>query len=143
VFAAVTASAQGCVCRDDPDRPPAVEEDGQHFLLCGRIADDRGEETIETGDLTFLREGFEVTLQGEMDGRTKLGVIAGTEEWNEANQRNVDALLEWFREEAVEGIVVAGGLGPNRQVCLDVLTRLAESGVPVFPIIGASADFAG
>jgi hypothetical protein len=42
VFAGSLALTPGCVCRDDPDRPLEVDQDGQRFLLCGRVADDGG-----------------------------------------------------------------------------------------------------
>jgi hypothetical protein len=141
VIALAGCAACGRGCGNDPDRPAAVESEGQRFLLCGRIADDGSEETIEAGTTRLVRKGVVVERQGEGDGVARLGVIAGVEEWNEPNRANLQALLAWFTREQAEAVILAGGVGPDRETCLNVLQELAGSGLVIMPLIGASADF--
>lgn len=128
-------------CRSDPDRPAEVESQGQRYLLCGRIADDGGEEEFDAGQHRLKRNGYVIERQGEEDGVARFGVISGVEEWNEPNRGNLDSLLAWFAEEEVEALILAGGVGSDRETCLNVLRHLAQSGLVILPLIGASADF--
>lgn len=141
VIAASWSAATVSGCRRDPDRPAAVEDQGLRFLLCGRLADDRQEETIQAGPIKLKRQGFVLERQGKNDGKARFGVVAGVQEWNEPNRDNLDALLEWFQREQVDAVIVAGGIGPDRETCLNVLSRMAASKIPILPLIGASADF--
>lgn len=132
-----------CTCQGDPDRPPVVEEGEQRFLLCGRLADDRQEEILDAGPVKLKRRGFVLERLGEADGKARFGVISGVEEWNEPNRANLQSLTRWFKTQEVEAIIVIGGIGPDRETCLNVLKALASSEVLIMPLIGASADFAG
>lgn len=143
ILATVGVFLLAACCGRDPDRPPAVEENGQRYLLCGQIADDREEETFSVGELQFKRRGFVVERVGPEDGSTKLGIIAGIEEWNAPNQANVQAISRWFVKQGAEAIILVGGVGPNRESCLNALETLAASELPVLSLIGATADFAG
>jgi hypothetical protein len=144
MLAAVLSTAgSGCTCRGDPDRPAVVDEGGQRFLLCGKLVDDRQDEEIDAGALKLKRRGFVVERLGDADGQARFGVISGVEEWNEPNRENLRELVQWFRAQRVEAIVVAGGIGDDRESCFNVLSSLASSALPVLPLIGASEDFAG
>jgi hypothetical protein len=143
IVAAISTATSACTCRGDPDRPVVAEEGGQRFLLCGKLVDDREDETIDAGGVKLKRHGFVVERQGEADGQARFGVISGVEEWNEPNRENLRELIQWFRGERVEAIIVAGGIGAEREGCFDVLSSLASSSLPVLPLIGASEDFAG
>lgn len=131
-------------CRENPDEPTAVEDEGQRFLLCGEIADDRREEVIDAGAVQLKRQGpvLERTSK-RADGPVRFGILTGVEEWNEPNRHNLIELQRWFAEQQVEALILAGGVGPERESCLNVLKQLASSEVPVLPLIGASADFSG
>lgn len=143
IVAAVFVATAGCTCGGDPDRPAVVEEGGQRFLLCGKLVDDREDEELDVGGLKLKRHGFVVERQGDVDGQARFGVISGIEEWNEPNRENLRELLQWFRAQRVEAIIVAGGIGADREGCFNVLSSLASSALPVLPLIGASEDFAG
>jgi Icc-related predicted phosphoesterase len=105
------------------------------------LANDRREEVIQAGPVKLARSGFVIERVGKNDGQARFGVIAGIEEWNEPNRANVDALMQWFGEQQVEAVIVAGGIGPNRESCLKALVRMAASKIPILPLIGATADF--
>lgn len=141
--AAISTAASACTCRGDPDRPAVAEEGGQRYLLCGKLVDDREEEVIEAGGAKLRRRGFVVERLGEADGQARFGVLSGIEEWNEPNRENLRELIQWFRAQQVDAIIVAGGLGADREGCFNVLSSLASSTLLVLPLIGASEDFAG
>lgn len=132
-----------CTCQGDPDRPQVAEEGEQRYLLCGRLVDDRQGEVIDAGSVKLKRQGFVLERIGEADGKARFGVISGIEEWNEPNRSNIQALTRWFKAQDVEAIIVIGGIGRDREACLNALKALASSKVLVMPLIGASADFAG
>jgi hypothetical protein len=130
-------------CHRDGQPPPVVEGTDQSYLLCGQAVADNGTEEFSVAGTLFRRQGFHLERQGADDGVSRFGVIAGIEEWNEPNRSNLDALLGQFRRHGVEAIIVAGGIGQDRETCALALTHLAQSGLPVLSLIGASADFNG
>lgn len=72
----------------------------------------------------------------DTDDQAVLGVLANINEDSGDNLFNLKRYLEFFKKESVEAIVVAGDTGESAESIERALQPLAESGMPVFVVIG-------
>lgn len=93
----------------------------------------------------FDLQGAKATeTTNDPDDQTVLGVIANIKEDTPENLKNITAILEFFKAEKVDAIVVDGDLGETEAQIKTVLTPIAAMDLPVFVIIGnleKKADF--
>lgn len=112
------SSDPGCIgpfARGPGGPQPPREIDGRSYRLDG----------------AELRE-----LSTDPDDQAVLGVVADIKEDTPENLRNLRAIVDFFRAERAEAIVVDGDLGETEGQIAHVLEPLAASGLPVLAIIG-------
>jgi len=103
----------------------------------GRWDDSGATRTVESGGKTFTVKGSRVEeTTKDDDDQLVLGVVADVKEDTPENIANLDAIIKFFKESKVEAIVVDGDLGEDQKQIENVLAKLAESGLPLFSIIG-------
>ena len=86
---------------------------------------------------TFEKAGSQLKqTDTDPDAKITLGVMANTKEDTEDNLANIKAILEFFKAEGVEAIVVAGDLGESEGQIKNVLNPIAAEGLPTFVVIG-------
>jgi Icc-related predicted phosphoesterase len=91
-----------------------------------------------------LRGSRLVETSTDQDDEIVIGVVADIKEDTPENIKNLKAILDFFKAEKAELIVVDGDLGENEPQIANVLEVLVQSGLPTFPIIGnreKKADF--
>ncbi len=101
---------------------------------------------LELADATVLEipdwnaevNGYRATLtrDGDDPGHLTLGVIADIKEDTGENMFNIGRLVEWWRSENVDAVVVAGDAGETEPGLARALGALADPGWPVFVTIG-------
>jgi Icc-related predicted phosphoesterase len=102
---------------------------------------------IEAGGKTFeLTGGKLVETSADPDDQAVLGVLANVKEDTPENMKNIQAILEFFKAEKVEAIIVNGDIGESEQQIANVLLPVAALNLPTFVIIGnleKKADYNG
>jgi hypothetical protein len=83
---------------------------------------------------------FEITgtklVAAPKAGDVVLGVMSDIKEDTPENLANLDALVEFFKTEKAEAIVVAGDTGETQPQIEHALDTLAKSKLPIFVVIG-------
>ena len=93
--------------------------------------------TVKVGERTFEIRGAQLTQTSkDADAKITLGVMANIKEDTPDNLSNIKSILEFFKTEGVEAIVVAGDLGESESQIANVLKPIAQTQLPVFITIG-------
>lgn len=102
-----------------------------------RWSEDGEAKTVEVGGKSWQTKGTKLTqLAKDDDDQVVLGVLADVKEDTPENLANLDAILKFFKEQNAEAIVVVGDLGDDQKQIENVLAKLAESQLPIMPVIG-------
>ncbi len=100
---------------------------------------------ISIAGKTFDHQGAQLTeTSNDPDDQTVIGVIANIKEDTPENLKNITSILNFFKAEKVDAIVVDGDLGETEAQIKAVLTPIAALDLPVFAIVGnleKKADF--
>lgn len=72
----------------------------------------------------------------DADDQIVIGVLANTKEDTADNLKNIASIVEFFKAEKAEAIIVDGDLGDTAQQIANVLEPIAAAGLPTFVIIG-------
>lgn len=100
---------------------------------------------FKIGSATFeLRGAHLKQTNPDDDAKIVLGVLANTKEDTADNMANIKSVLAFFKREGVQAIVIAGDIAESQPQIANVLKPIAETGLPVFVIIGnrePKADF--
>jgi hypothetical protein len=134
----VAASA----CGPDAEDPPVLEAHGEPFRRCA-ILDPSGEEEWRAQGRSYRREGFELTVDGERDGKAAILALAGIEEAAEDNLANVRTILGLAADRPLDAVLVAGGVGPDERQARVILAALGAARAPVLVSIGESEPLEG
>jgi Icc-related predicted phosphoesterase len=103
-------------------------------------------ETVKSPAERDLGEGRRLRLNGynaelalpKADKRAVIGVLGAIKDYGGDTEKNVREFVEWFRTEGVEAIVVNGDIAYDELDIRGNLKIVAESGIPVFALIGNS-----
>ena len=91
----------------------------------------------EIGGRTFEQTGAKLQeTSTDPDDQTVIGVLADIKEDTPENLKNILAILEFFKAEKAEAIIVNGDLGETEAQTTNVLQPIAAAGLPTFVIIG-------
>ncbi len=112
----------------------------------GRL-DPGDERIIDLADWKVTKNGYRLSFQrtGE-EAPLVLGVIADIKEDTGENMFNIGRVMEWWRSEGVDAVVLPGDGGETEEGLWRVFSTLAEPGWPVFVINGnreAREDYLG
>lgn len=121
-----------------PEVAPAAAPDKSSDPSCiGAWAPEGAPSKVQVGARTFdlvgswLRE-----TSTDSDDQTVLGVVADIKEDTPENLKNLKTIVEFFKGEKAEAIVIAGDLGETQSQIANVLEPLAATGLPTFAVIG-------
>lgn len=117
-----------------PAKPAVVAGDPECF---GPWTTDGPPSSKEANDKTYEITGAKLVEKStDDDTKTVLGVMANLKEDTADNLANIEAFLKVFDEAKVDAILVVGDLGESRSQIENVMKPLADSGHPVFAVIG-------
>lgn len=92
---------------------------------------------FEIGERAFARTGTKLEeTSSDEDEQAVLGVLANIKEDTPENMKNIAAALDFFAKKKVDAIVVVGDLGETQAQIENGMKPIAESGLPVFTVIG-------
>jgi Icc-related predicted phosphoesterase len=93
--------------------------------------------TVTVGPRTFERTGAKLTeTSADPDDQATFGVLANIKEDTPENLANIQKALAFFKESQADAILVVGDVGESESQIANALTPIAETGLPVFVIIG-------
>ncbi|MEE8408085.1 MAG: metallophosphoesterase [Myxococcota bacterium] len=120
-----------------PDAPAAPAEPEKADPSCVGPITGGTAETIKLGEVEWELNGSTLKRKSPLKGDTlTIGALTDIKENTEENLSNLEAIVKWFGEKAVDLIVVAGDTGENRAQIEKALAVIATSNVPVLNIIG-------
>ncbi len=84
------------------------------------------------------RHGYKLSFPApeKKDAPTVFGVLAGINEDSGENMLNLRKYVEFFKAEKADAILAVGDNGESIEAIVRVMTPLAETGLPVFAILG-------
>lgn len=85
------------------------------------------------------RHGYKLSFPAapeKKDAPTVFGVVAGINEDSGENMLNLKKYVEFFKAEKADAIIAAGDNGESLESIVRVMTPLAETGLPVFAVLG-------
>lgn len=128
-----------------PVVPPSASESGKTDPDCvGPFEVDSPAKTLKIGKGTWTRSGALVTAPAGHEHGIVFGVIANLKEPTAENLFNMKHYLDFFAQQKVEAILVAGDSGETKDEVRGSLEPLAKSGLPLLVIPGnreARLDF--
>lgn len=121
-----------------PAPPPKAAAAASSDPVCITPFTAEGAKTALTiGARTFERTGAKLTeTSADPDDQTIFGVVANSKEDTPENLANLQKALAFFKENQAEAILVVGDVGETEAQITNVLTPIAETGLPVLVIIG-------
>ncbi|MGC4115403.1 MAG: metallophosphoesterase [Myxococcales bacterium] len=94
---------------------------------------------LTIGGKQVERHGYKLTFPAvpeKKDAPTVFGVIAGINEDSGENMVNLKKFVDFFKAEKVDAILAVGDNGESIESIVRVMTPLAETGLPVFTVLG-------
>jgi len=91
---------------------------------------------LTIGGKTVERHGYKLTFPATEKKDTVFGVLGGINEDSGENLVNLAKYVEFFKAEKADAILVVGDIGESVQSIVRVVTPLAETGLPVFAVLG-------
>lgn len=92
---------------------------------------------VDAGGKTFELQGSKLKeTSTDPDDQVILGVVANIKEDTPENIKNLQSILEFFKKEKVDAIVIDGDSGENEQQIANVLEPISALNLPTFVIIG-------
>lgn len=147
----LTASAL-VACKKDPPPPPppapkptsapapteAPEAARAADPGCaGKYTEEGEAKVFEAGGKSFSLKGARLDeTSKDADDQLVLGVVADINEDTPDNLANLDAIIKFFKDGKAEGVIIDGDLGEDQKQIEAVLSKLTESGLPLFAIAG-------
>jgi Icc-related predicted phosphoesterase len=94
-------------------------------------------EKVTVGDQTWELNGSTIVLKSELKkGELVIGAVTDIKEDTDENKANLKKLVDFFKKNKAQLIVVAGDTGQNQKELEGALDVLATAKIPVFNIIG-------
>jgi Icc-related predicted phosphoesterase len=117
---------------------PAAEAIATSDPECiGAFATDGAPQKIEIAGHTYELKGAKLQeTSTDPDDEVVIGVIADIKEDTPDNLKNLKTVLDDFKADKVDAIVVDGDLGDTESQIVNDLEPIAAYGVPVFALIG-------
>ena len=129
------------IIRETP-RPPKVRVisvDGNKVTnrCVGAIVKRGRPTTIKVGSKLFKLHGYELTdISKKADGKVKLGLLSDAKDATRETIANIKKFLGHFKKAGVEAIILTGDIAEEAKDIQLVVETLAQSGVPVFVVMG-------
>jgi len=132
--AAPVQTAANQVDRGDASTP---SRNGDSDRSCVGAIDTAVPKQITVAGKKAELNGYKLTfLEKDADDQAVFGVLSSINEDTGTNLFNLKRYVEWFKANKAEAIIVDGDTGDSESSIEHSLTVLAESGLPVFVLIG-------